>query len=83
MEACAINVMNIISSFAWISQFTALAVSDCPPDGSQQAGASGAELDVSCGQILIRGFYMYTYAFMYVNIYIHIFLCVYICTYSS
>eukprot|EP00913_Durusdinium_trenchii_P031087 g29111.t1 len=28
-KACAINIMNIISSFAWISQFTALAVSDC------------------------------------------------------
>ena len=28
-KACAVGIMNIISSFAWISQFTALAVSDC------------------------------------------------------
>ncbi|CAJ1342723.1 unnamed protein product [Effrenium voratum] len=34
---CAINIMNIISSFAWISQFTALAVSDCQETGSQTA----------------------------------------------
>ncbi|CAJ1331141.1 unnamed protein product [Effrenium voratum] len=36
-RACAINIMNIISSFAWISQFTALAVSDCSKYGSQNA----------------------------------------------
>ena len=36
-RACAINIMNIISSFAWISQFTALAVSDCWSKGSQKA----------------------------------------------
>ncbi|CAJ1399310.1 unnamed protein product [Effrenium voratum] len=36
-KACAINIMNIISSFAWISQFTALAVSDCPEGGNQKA----------------------------------------------
>ncbi|CAK9030592.1 Ultraviolet-B receptor UVR8 [Durusdinium trenchii] len=36
-KACAINIMNIISSFAWISQFTALAVSDCWTKGSQKA----------------------------------------------
>lgn len=29
--------MNIISSFAWISQFTALAVSDCSKYGKQKA----------------------------------------------
>ncbi|CAK9093492.1 Uncharacterized protein SCF082_LOCUS43985, partial [Durusdinium trenchii] len=36
-RACAINIMNIISSFAWISQFTALAVSDCAKLGNQKA----------------------------------------------
>eukprot|EP00913_Durusdinium_trenchii_P026260 g24639.t1 len=36
-RACAINIMNIISSFAWISQFTALAVSDCAKMGNQKA----------------------------------------------
>eukprot|EP00435_Cladocopium_sp_Y103_P074834 s105_g51.t1 len=36
-KACAINIMNIISSFAWISQFTSLAVSDCWDKGSQKA----------------------------------------------
>jgi len=36
-RACAINIMNIISSFAWISQFTALAVSDCSKIGNQKA----------------------------------------------
>jgi len=36
-RACAINILNIISSFAWISQFTALAVSDCWTKGSQKA----------------------------------------------
>ena len=36
-KACAINVMNIISSFAWISQFTALAVSDCQVGVDQKA----------------------------------------------
>ena len=28
-RACAVGIMNIISSFAWISQFTALAGADC------------------------------------------------------
>eukprot|EP00438_Fugacium_kawagutii_P019884 Skav226857 [mRNA] locus=scaffold455:287760:289336:+ [translate_table: standard] len=36
-KSCAINIMNIISSFAWISQFTSLAVSDCWSKGSQKA----------------------------------------------
>mmetsp|Transcript_54482 Transcript_54482/g.121909 ORF Transcript_54482/g.121909 Transcript_54482/m.121909 type:complete len:374 (-) Transcript_54482:393-1514(-) len=36
-KACAINIMNIISSFAWISQFTALAVADCSVAGDQKA----------------------------------------------
>ncbi|CAE7339336.1 unnamed protein product [Symbiodinium necroappetens] len=36
-KACAINIMNIISSFAWISQFTALAVSDCQVGADQKA----------------------------------------------
>ena len=36
-KACAINVMNIISSFAWISQFTALAVADCQVGVDQKA----------------------------------------------
>lgn len=36
-KAFAINIMNIISSFAWISQFTSLAVSDCWDKGSQKA----------------------------------------------
>lgn len=36
-RACAIGIMNIISSFAWISQFTALAVSDCSKYGKQKA----------------------------------------------
>ena len=34
---------NIISSFAWISQFTALAVSDCAKMGNQKAA-------ISCGE---------------------------------
>eukprot|EP00913_Durusdinium_trenchii_P031088 g29112.t1 len=36
-RACAINILNIISSFAWISQFTALAVSDCWTKGRWKA----------------------------------------------
>ncbi|CAE7233088.1 unnamed protein product, partial [Symbiodinium sp. CCMP2456] len=36
-KACAINIMNIISSYAWISQFTALAVSDCQVAADQKA----------------------------------------------
>ncbi|CAE7339319.1 unnamed protein product [Symbiodinium necroappetens] len=36
-KACAINIMNIISSYAWISQFTALAVSDCQVGADQKA----------------------------------------------
>eukprot|EP00439_Symbiodinium_sp_Y106_P072034 s1855_g13.t1 len=34
---CAISQRNIISSFAWISQFTALAVSDCQVGADQKA----------------------------------------------
>eukprot|EP00439_Symbiodinium_sp_Y106_P080004 s56_g18.t1 len=37
LAACAINIMNIISSYAWISQFTALAVSDCQVGADQKA----------------------------------------------
>ncbi|CAE7350829.1 unnamed protein product [Symbiodinium natans] len=36
-KACAVGIMNIISSFAWISQFTALAVSDCQVGADQKA----------------------------------------------
>ena len=36
-RACAVNIVNIISSFAWISQFTALAVSDCAVLAEQKA----------------------------------------------
>eukprot|EP00913_Durusdinium_trenchii_P020374 g19140.t1 len=41
-KACAINIMNIISSFAWISQFTALAVSDCWTKGDWADLISGS-----------------------------------------
>jgi hypothetical protein len=37
------NVLGILSSFAWISQFTALAVSDCP-DGSDQDALCTADI---------------------------------------
>ena len=37
-KSCAVGIMNIISSFAWISQFTALAVSDCQVGADQKAG---------------------------------------------
>ncbi|CAE7747894.1 unnamed protein product [Symbiodinium sp. CCMP2456] len=36
-KSCAVGIMNIISSFAWISQFTALAVSDCQVGADQKA----------------------------------------------
>ncbi|CAE7221292.1 unnamed protein product [Symbiodinium microadriaticum] len=36
-KSCAVGIMNIISSFAWISQFTALAVSDCQVAADQKA----------------------------------------------
>ena len=38
-KSCAVGIMNIISSFAWISQFTALAVSDCQVGADQKAGS--------------------------------------------
>ncbi|CAE7254730.1 unnamed protein product [Symbiodinium sp. CCMP2592] len=34
-KACAIDIMNVISSFAWVAQFTALAVSDCDLGANQ------------------------------------------------
>lgn len=40
---CAINILNIISSFAWISQFTGLAVSDCQ-DGADQRALCTADI---------------------------------------
>ena len=51
-KACAINIMNIISSFAWISQFTALAVSDCQVGADQKAGS--IEIVLRQVQILTR-----------------------------
>lgn len=47
---CAINIMNVISSFAWITQFTSLAVSDCAVDGNQRAlcGADIADMVAAC-----------------------------------
>jgi hypothetical protein len=40
---CAMNVLGVLSSFAWISQFTALAASDCP-DGSDQDALCTADI---------------------------------------
>eukprot|EP00933_Yihiella_yeosuensis_P028711 TRINITY_DN22549_c0_g1_i1.p1 TRINITY_DN22549_c0_g1~~TRINITY_DN22549_c0_g1_i1.p1 ORF type:complete len:490 (-),score=54.73 TRINITY_DN22549_c0_g1_i1:99-1469(-) len=40
---CAVNVLNIISSFAWVVQFLGLAVSDCM-DGSDQRALCGADI---------------------------------------
>jgi len=36
-KVCTINVLNIVSSFAWISQFVALAVGDCSTKDQQRA----------------------------------------------
>lgn len=40
---CAINVMNVISSFSWISHFSVQSVDDCTTLGSQEARC-GAEI---------------------------------------
>ncbi|CAK9003729.1 unnamed protein product, partial [Durusdinium trenchii] len=40
---CAINILNVISSFAWISHFSVQAVDDCAKAGSQEARC-GAEI---------------------------------------
>ncbi|CAJ1358398.1 unnamed protein product [Effrenium voratum] len=34
---CAIGILNVISSFSWISQMSLLAVSDCTEEGSKNA----------------------------------------------
>jgi len=40
-KVCSINVLNIVSSFAWISQFVALAVADCSTKDQQRAFCTG------------------------------------------
>lgn len=40
---CAINIMNVISSFAWISHFSVQSVDDCGKQSSQEARC-GAEI---------------------------------------
>lgn len=56
---CAISILNIISSFGWISQFTALAVNDCQ-DGADQRALCTADISdmiaasnsfVACGLV--------------------------------
>ncbi|OLP86123.1 Pentatricopeptide repeat-containing protein, chloroplastic [Symbiodinium microadriaticum] len=36
-RACAMDIMNVISTFMWISRFTALAITDCSVGGSRKA----------------------------------------------
>ena len=36
--ACAIDIMDVISSFAWVARFVSLAVSDCAEDKHVQVG---------------------------------------------
>lgn len=36
--ACAIDILDVIASFAWVSRFVSLAVSDCAEDRHVQAG---------------------------------------------
>lgn len=43
---CTLDIFNIISSFAWISQFVALAVVDCPPEGNQHASCAADISDI-------------------------------------
>ena len=50
-KSCAVGIMNIISSFAWISQFTALAVSDCQV-GADQKALCTAEAWLNIGLLL-------------------------------
>ena len=52
-KSCAVGIMNIISSFAWISQFTALAVSDCQVGADQKALCTA---DISDTWPLLRWF---------------------------
>mmetsp|Transcript_79187 Transcript_79187/g.96840 ORF Transcript_79187/g.96840 Transcript_79187/m.96840 type:complete len:232 (+) Transcript_79187:3-698(+) len=42
-RSCAINIMNVVSSFSWISHFSVQSVDDCTPKGSQEARC-GAEI---------------------------------------
>jgi len=39
--SCSVDILNIISSFAWITQFTALAVGDCAVESYQRAYCTG------------------------------------------
>jgi len=48
-RSCAIDVLNIISSFAWIAQLVALAVSDCPEGSNQKAKCTADISDLVAG----------------------------------
>ena len=50
----ASKLRNIISSFAWISQFTALAVSDCQV-GADQKALCTADISDSWTWVLLGG----------------------------
>lgn len=45
-EACSVKVLNMISSFGWISQFVALIVGDCSRQVEQKAFCTAAISDI-------------------------------------
>lgn len=49
---CAINIMNVISSFSWISHFSVQAVDDCATLGSQEARC-GAEISALIAALMM------------------------------
>lgn len=48
-KICAINILNVISSFAWIAEYIALAVTDCMEGSLQQALCSADISDLFAG----------------------------------